>query len=317
MDILNGSKILKEHLIQTNSSAETMRSYMYQQDEFAQFMNARYNAPIMLADITLDDLEAYFYHLQHERNWSVSSVNISISAIRKLFAFAERKGWVETNWMLHINTLKKQTVERDFLSEQEMKQLVDAIDHPLIRLVVLTLAYTGLRISECLNLTLDDVDFTNGKIYVVNGKGGKNRIVPLAASLIEELQLYRDIHRPKVKSNKFFALKKTGSISDKYVNRELKIAAEKSGIDKKISCHTLRHSFASSLVRHGTEINSNLKDVGITFEIRNVSTHKQVILRNAKCSPKVVKKQGLTMKKPPLIDMKLGIEQKLKDAKLG
>ena len=74
---------------------------------------------------------------------------------------------------------------------------------------------------------------------------------------------------------------------------------------------------ASILSRRLTEINSNLKDVGITFEIRNVSTHKQVILRNAKCSPKVVEKQGLTMKKPPLIDMKLGIEQKLKDAKLG
>lgn len=262
MDILNGSKILKEHLIQTNSSAETMRSYMYQQDEFAQFMNARYNAPIMLADITLDDLEAYFYHLQHERKWSVSSVNISISAIRKLFAFAERKGWVETNWMLHINTLKKQTVERDFLSEQEMKKLIDSIEHSLIQLVVRTLAYSGLRISECLNLTLDDVDFEKNIIRVINGKGGKNRIVPLAENLADDLLLYRDTQRPKVTTDNFFALKKTGSISDKYINRELKIAAEIAGINKRISCHTLRHSFASSLVRHGTDLPTVAKLLG-------------------------------------------------------
>lgn len=262
MNISNGSKVLKEHLIQTNSSAETMRSYMYQQDEFAQFMNARYNAPIMLADITLDDLEAYFYHLQHERDWSVSSVNISISAIRKLFAFAERKGWVETNWMLHINTLKKQTVERDFLSEQEMKKLIDSIEHSLIQLVVRTLAYSGLRISECLNLTLDDVDFEKNIIRVINGKGGKNRIVPLAENLADDLLLYRDTQRPKVTTDNFFALKKTGSISDKYINRELKIAAEIAGINKRISCHTLRHSFASSLVRHGTDLPTVAKLLG-------------------------------------------------------
>ncbi|MBF6399805.1 site-specific integrase, partial [Nocardia cyriacigeorgica] len=93
--------------------------------------------PIMMVDITLDDVEAYFYHLQHERNWSVASVNISISAVRKLFHFAERKGWIQNNVMLHIDTLKKQTAERDFLSEIEMKKLIRAIDHPLIRLVVL------------------------------------------------------------------------------------------------------------------------------------------------------------------------------------
>lgn len=262
MNISNGSKILKEHLIQTNSSAETLRSYMYQQDEFAQFMNTRYNAPIMLADITLDDLEAYFYYLQHERRWSVASVNISISAIRKLFAFAERKDWIETNWMLHINTLKKQTVERDFLSEVEMKQLTDAIDHPLIRLVVRTLGYTGLRISECLNLTLDDVDFCKGVIRVINGKGGKNRLVPLSALLAAELKAYVETKRPKVKSDKFFALKKSGSISDKYINRQLKEAAAKAGIDKKVSCHTLRHSFASSLVKHGTDLPTVAKLLG-------------------------------------------------------
>lgn len=262
MNILNGSKILGEHLIQTSSSTETLRSYMYQHGEFAKFMNARYNAPIMLADISLDDLEAYFYYLQHERGWSVASVNISISAIRKLFAFAERKSWIETNWMLHVNTLKKQTVERDFLSEAEMKHLTDNIDHSLIRLVVRTLGYTGLRISECLNLTLDDVDFAKSVIRVINGKGGKNRIIPLSSTLAYELKAYVETIRPKVKSNKFFALKKTGSISDKYINRALKEAAAKAGINKKVSCHTLRHSFASSLVKHGTDLPTVAKLLG-------------------------------------------------------
>lgn len=262
MHILEASKALQKHLEQTNTSKETQRSYQYQQQEFAKYMNARYNAPIMMADITIDDVEAYFYHLQHGRGWSVASVNISISAVRKLFKLAERKGWIEDNVMIHIDTLKKQTVERDFLSESEMKKLIGSIDHRLIRLVILTLAYSGLRISECLNLKLDDVDFEKNIIRVINGKGGKNRIVPLAKQLVDELLLYRDTQRPKVKSEKFFALKKTGSISDKYINRELKIAAEKAGINKKVSCHTLRHSFASSLVSHGTDLATVAKLLG-------------------------------------------------------
>lgn len=262
MNILNGSEILNEHLVQTNGSAATLRSYKHHQKVFANFINARYNAPMMLSDITLEDLEAFFYHLQHERKWSVGSVNLSISSTRKLFAFAERKGWIETNWMKHINTLKNQTAERDFLSELEMKQLIDAINHPLIRLVVLTLGYTGLRISECLNLTIDDVDFEKGIIRVINGKGGKNRIVPLSSILAGELKDYLKLKRPKVTSNKFFALKKSGSISDQYVNRQLKEAAMKAGINKKISCHTLRHSFASSLVKHGTDLPTVAKLLG-------------------------------------------------------
>ncbi|WP_342533885.1 tyrosine-type recombinase/integrase [Lysinibacillus sp. FSL K6-0057] len=262
MNILAASKANQKQLEQTNTSKETQRSYLYQQQEFAKYMNARYNAPIMMADITLDDAEAYFHHLLHERGWSVASVNISISAVRKLFHFAERKGWIQNNVMLHIDTLKKQTVERDFLSEMEMKKLILAIDHSLIRLVVLTLAYSGLRISECLNLTLADVDFEKNVIRVINGKGGKNRTVPLAENLADELLLYRDTQRPNVTSDNFFALKKTGSISDKYINRELKIATEKAGIDKKVSCHTLRHSFASSLVRHGTDLPTVAKLLG-------------------------------------------------------
>jgi len=262
MNILAASKALQKHLEQTNTSKETQRSYLYQQQEFAKYMNARYNAPVMMADVTVDDVESYFYYLQHTRKWSIASVNISISAIRKLFHLAERKKWVQDNVMLHIDTLKKQTAERDFLTEMEMKNLIVKIDHSLVRLVVRTLAYSGLRISECLNLTLADVDFDKNVIRVINGKGGKNRTVPLAENLADELQLYRDTQRPKVDSEKFFALKKTGSISDQYINRELKIATEKAGIDKKVSCHTLRHSFASSLVRHGTDLPTVAKLLG-------------------------------------------------------
>lgn len=262
MNILAASLANQKQLEQTNTSKETQRSYLYQQQEFAKYMNSRYNAPIMMEDITLDDVESYFYYLQHERGWAAASVNISISAVRKLFYFAVRKGWIRNNVMLHIDTLKKQTAERDFLSEIEMKNLILAIEHPLIRLVVRTLAYSGLRISECLNLTLGDIDFDKNVIRVINGKGGKNRTVPLAENLADELLLYRDTQRPNVTTNNFFALEKTGGISDKYINRELKIATEKAGINKKVSCHTLRHSFASSLVRHGTDLPTVAKLLG-------------------------------------------------------
>lgn len=76
--------------------------------------------------------------------------------------------------MKYVDTLNKKQVERDFLTEEEMTRLIGAIDHELIQLVIRTLAYSGLCINECLNLTLDDIDFEKIIIHMINGKGGKD-----------------------------------------------------------------------------------------------------------------------------------------------
>lgn len=194
------------------------------------------------------------HELKDRQSWKTNSVNLVISTLNGFFKYAMKKQLVTSNVMDDIEQFRKVKVERDFLTEDEMSKLIEAIEQPLIKLLVKTLGYTGLRISEALNLTLNDVDFEKKIIHVINGKGGKNRNVPMPESLANELMIYKDTKRPNVNTSYFFALKKTGKVSQQYVNRELKIATEKAGISKNVSAHILRHSYASALVKKGVSL---------------------------------------------------------------
>jgi len=245
---------LEQHLIQREMSPETIRSYKGHNDMLIHYFNTKNNGPTFVDDLSTEDLEGYLHYLKHEKGYKPASLNVVLNAIRRLYRYTIRKKYVPTNPTVDIAQAKVQREERAFLNAAEINELLEAIDHQLIRLLVRTLAYTGLRIRECIDLELKDVDFKNKVIRVINGKGGKNRLIPLSDELAVPLQTYVNNKRPKVSSNNFFALKKTGTISDQYVNRELKAAVGKLGWEKHVTCHTLRHSFASMLVKNNTDI---------------------------------------------------------------
>lgn len=253
---------LEQHLMQREMSPETIRSYKGHNDMLIQYFNTKNNGPTFVDDLSTEDLEGYLHYLKHEKAYKPASLNVVLNAIRRLYQYAIRKKYVPTNPTADIAQAKVKRVERPFLNAVEISELLKAIDHKLIRLLVRTLAYTGLRISECINLTLKDVDFEKKVILVVNGKGGKDRKIPLSEELSSQLQDYVNIQRPNVASDHFFALKKTGTISDQYVNRELKQAINKLGWTKHVTCHTLRHSFASMLVKNDANIPTVAKLMG-------------------------------------------------------
>lgn len=111
-----------------------------------------------------------------------------------------------------------------------------------------------LRVSEATNLQLKDVDFVNRVIHVIEGKGGKNRDVPMNESLAKILQDYLETVRPEGNSLLFFATEKTGAISQQYINRKLKETCKKINLGKVVTSHILRHSFASQLVKTDTHV---------------------------------------------------------------
>ncbi|MEK4712057.1 tyrosine-type recombinase/integrase [Sporosarcina sp. FSL K6-5500] len=253
---------LEQHLIQKEMSPETIRSYKGHNDMVIYYFNTKNNCPTFVDDLSTEDLEGYLHHLKHEKGYKPASLNVVLNAVRRLYQYAIRKKYVLANPTADIAQAKVQREERPFLNAAEINELLKAIDHKLIRLLVRTLAYTGLRISECIDLTLKDVDFEQKVIRVINGKGGKNRSIPLSEELAVDLKAYVDNQRPKVASENFFALKKTGTISDQYVNRELKVAVKKLGWTKHVTCHTLRHSFASILVKNNANIPTVAKLLG-------------------------------------------------------
>lgn len=245
---------LEQHLKHKEMSPETIRSYKLHNHVLIRYFNHKNNGPTFVDDLTTEDVESYLHHLKHEKAYKPASLNAVLCAIRRLYQYAVRQNYVVANPTADISKAKIQREERTFLNAIEINQLLDAIDHELIQLLVRTLAYTGLRISECIDLEVKDVDFKHKVIRVINGKGGKNRPIPLSDELADQLKLYVKNKRPKVASNNFFALKKTGTISDQYVNRELKRAVQKLGWTKHVTCHTLRHSFASMLVKNNVNI---------------------------------------------------------------
>lgn len=243
-----------ESMAARNSSPETISGYSKDLEMVSRFLEQRNNGFVMLDDIQTQDLEDYLTMLRVERNYQPASINRHLNTLRSFYKFAIRKGWTKDNVVAPIDQLKAPKKERTFIDVKEYEQLVDAIEHPTIKTIIQFLFYTGLRITECLSLTLDDVDLVEKIIFVQNGKGNKQRKVPISPKLMPILQQYKKQIRPKTESNHFFALAKTGRVSDVYVNRILHDTTKKLGWKKIVTCHVLRHSFASNLVKNDVHI---------------------------------------------------------------
>lgn len=126
------------------------------------------------------------------------------------------------------------------------------------RAIYETMYRAGLRVSEVCDLAPADVDLQNGKIYVQLGKGDRDRIVPIGSTLTEWLQWWADI-RPQ--SDYFFCSFKGTQLRRNQLNATLKRLSEKSGVfiqdghtKKPVSCHKLRHSYATSLLSKGLNL---------------------------------------------------------------
>lgn len=120
-------------------------------------------------------------------------------------------------------------------------------------MVLQTLYYTGMRIGELTELEVGDVDFESNVIHIRNGKGDKERTVPLHKELKKVLLEYVNNWRLNVVSDYLFCTK-TGRISQVYVSSELRKTLMLAGINKAITPHTYRHTFASRLIKKGVGV---------------------------------------------------------------
>jgi site-specific recombinase XerD len=246
--------VFEEWLSMRGMSGETMRGYLVDINQFNRWMTSKSNSPVFVDEITARHVEEFVSYLTNERGCKPRTVNRKINALSTFFQCMKKKKILSENPLEDFERVKVPDSERIYLNREEVEAIIQAIDHPVLHYFAMTMAYTGLRVSECINLTLHDVNLEDGYIQVINGKGGKNRTVPMSDRLKSKLQEYLKFHRPKTDSLFFFALKKTGTVSDQYVNRVLKEACKKAGITKHVTSHILRHSFASYLVKKDTHV---------------------------------------------------------------
>lgn len=255
---------------------ETIRGYEIDIKQSMDFWSRNTNGPLFVNELEVKHVDELIQYFINERNVQPKTVNRKLNSLSTYFLYLKKQKMIMDNPLDDYDRMKVRDKERIYLTKDEIEKIIEEIDHPIIRYFVITMANTGIRVKECINLTLNDVDINEGFLHVVNGKGGKNRTVPLNNYLQKELREYLDYCRPYTKSLYFFATKKTGTISEQYVNRILKEATQKAGIDKHVTSHILRHSFASYLVKKDTNVaviqkllgHSSLKTTSIYLHVQ-------------------------------------------------
>jgi site-specific recombinase XerD len=199
-------------------------------------------------DITEEEVRRYVLYLLETRGLAKGTVRMHFYAIKFLYQITLRRNWRWLKLMRIRSPRKKLPV---VLSRQEVWAVLNAVRRPLPR-AALTLMYAcGLRVSETTHLRVADID-TRRMVVCVTGKGGKQRHVPLPGPTLEVLRAY---YRKQPRRTWLFPGRSTTDpIAAQSLRSCLKAAAREVGIQKNISCHTLRHSYATHLLDQKVDI---------------------------------------------------------------
>ena len=186
----------------------------------------------------------------------------SISAIKSFFNYLIFEGYIKESPISNIEAPKQEKKLPVVLTEDEIKNLINSIDlnHDFgqrNKTIIEILYGTGIRVSELVNLKLSNIFFKENIIKVI-GKGNKERFVPLGEIASNEMKIYiNDRNQLKIdsKSSDILFLNRYGRrLTRSMIFKIISDASKRIGLDKKISPHTLRHSFATHLIKNGADL---------------------------------------------------------------
>lgn len=212
---------------------------------FSEFINFYKNRNIR--EITHSEIEDFLIYLVRERRVSTSYQNQSINAIK----FYYEKVLKGPRQVYYIERPIKEKTLPTVLSEEEVKLLFSKVKNLKHKCLLMTAYSGGLRIGEVLNLKFKDIDSDRMLINIKQGKGKKDRVTLLSKTLLEMLREYYKVYRPR---EYLFEGEIGGQYSESSVHQVIKRAVKKAGIKKKVTMHTLRHSFATHLLENGTDL---------------------------------------------------------------
>ncbi len=234
--------VFREWMRSKRYSENTIKTYMDAMKSFLVFHNRK-----MVADLTNEDVIKYNNEYILKHNLSASYQNQIVNAIKLFFK-------IVSNTIMDIEKIHRPRREKtlpNVLSKEEVLRLIDVTDN-LKHKTMLALIYSaGLRISEALHMKATDIDSKRMLIHVKNAKGKKDRYTLLSNRVLLLLREYYAVYKPK---SYLFEGLHGGVYSDRSAQVVLQQAAVKARIDKRISLHTLRHSFATHLLESGTDL---------------------------------------------------------------
>ncbi len=200
-----------------------------------------------LEQVTERNIENYMVHLVEKEAVSDSYQKQMLGAIGLYFDLCLNRKLK----LRHLYPKRRQHRLPKYLSQQEVRRMIEAADNIKHRCILKLLYGAGLRVSEVLALTLADIDSANMLIHIRDAKGRKDRTVMLSRSLLADLRDYYLQYRP----HRFLFEGRTGeAYSARSVQAVVRQIVEKAKITKTVTPHILRHSFATHLVESGTDI---------------------------------------------------------------
>lgn len=232
-----------------NLSLNTIKSYSNDLQQFAKTHDFLKVTPI--------DSKKYIEKL----NLSPKSQAHTITVLNSFYLFLINESVIKTNPFAQIHQPKLPKYLPEYLTEEEIDKILDinlnnSYDYRNIAMLE-TLYATGMRVSELVNLEMVNLDLDNALVRIM-GKGSKERIIPLTDIAIKRLQIYIKDHRPQLLNNKnsnyVFISRNQKNISRQAFFKIIKTICQSKGINKNISPHTIRHSFATHLLAHGADL---------------------------------------------------------------
>lgn len=241
----NTAKIPVEYLdflIRRRYSKNTIKTYVSFVEQFQDYI-----APTLLNKAGLKQVQSYMNYLIRVRKVASSTQNQAINALKSYYE--NMLGWDKFSYQ--IERPKKEKRLPKVLSEKEVLRMIQVTDNLKHKLIICALYSAGLRKGELLGLRKEDISFDKNLIFVRAGKGKKDRTTVLSENLKKLLVVYLDIYKPK-----YFLLEnsKRTKYSASSIDKVIKSASKKANIERNITAHMLRHSFATHLLEQGLDL---------------------------------------------------------------
>ncbi|MBU2638507.1 MAG: tyrosine-type recombinase/integrase [Nanoarchaeota archaeon] len=238
MDKIDILKKIETELKIQGKSQRTIRMYCYFNRKFIEFANKEPE------QITTDDIKAYLAELISKGN-NAASLALARSSLKYFYDEMLEKGI-----MAKIKTPKRHRKIPDVLTKEEVKLLIENAGSLRNKLLIEIMYASGLRVSECASLKVDDLNLKEKNGLLKHGKGGKDRFFILSEQVIADLGQYL-----KQNSGNTYLFPGTkGPITAKAIQDVIKRVAKRTDIKKHVHCHGLRHAFATHLLEAGTDI---------------------------------------------------------------
>ncbi len=281
---------LKEYrqymIVEKGYSRHTIENYFRDINDFIKFLYEQYHIT-EINEVCKDHIYSYLKYIRQKIK--ESSVDRHMTSLKQFYIFLMKERYVKVNIMSSFDMAKRPKYLPEVLTSQEVEQIINSIelDNPVSfrnRCMIDLLYATGLRVSEMCYLTLNDMNLNKGFVKCI-GKGNKERIIPINKKccllLKEYIEKYRKLIYAEGTSQYLFLNKNGQPISRDNFYHILKKIVQNSGIQKHVSPHTLRHTFATVLLENDADLRSiqemlGHSDISTTTIYTHVSNNKMI-----------------------------------------